>query len=44
MISEARAITQTASPVQRSRSALDAAAHLAAARIEPAFEKHGRVD
>ncbi|GEP11154.1 LysR family transcriptional regulator [Methylobacterium gnaphalii] len=43
-LSDARAITQTASLVQRSRTALDGAAHLLATRIEAAFERHSAVD
>lgn len=41
---EASAITQKASLMQRSSSALDGAAHLVATRIEAAFERHSAID
>ncbi|MET0258835.1 MAG: LysR substrate-binding domain-containing protein [Methylobacterium sp.] len=43
-LSDGCAITQTASLMQRARSALDGAAHLVATRIEAAFALHGAVD
>lgn len=43
-LSDARAITQKASLMQRARAPLEGPAHLVAARIEAAFEKYSAVD
>ena len=43
-LSDACAITQTASLMQRARATLDGPAHLVAARIEAAFDRHSAID
>lgn len=43
-LSDARAITQKASLMQRARSPLEGPAHLVASQIEAAFEKYSAVD
>lgn len=43
-LSDACAITQTASLIQRARATLDGPAHLVATRIEAAFDRHSAID